>query len=162
MIISVIAAIGENRELGFGNKLLWHLPDDLKRFKEITRGHSVITGRRTYESIGRLLPDRKNIIITRNKNFKVEDAVIVSDFEEALEKCKGEDEVFVIGGGEVYKEALPHSDKLYLTEVESEFEADTHFPAFDKSEWKKMSEEFHPKDEKHLYDFTFKIYEKKS
>ncbi len=160
MIISLIAAIGENRELGLGNKLPWHLPDDLKRFKEITRGHTVIMGRKTFESIGRLLPDRKNIIITRNKDFKVEGAIIVSNFEEALGESTGEDEVFVIGGGEIFSLALPHADKMYLTHVETKLPNDAFFPEFNLSEWKVVNEESHPKDEKHMYDFTFKTYNK--
>lgn len=160
MIISLIAAIGKNRELGLGNKLPWHLPDDLKRFKEITRGHIVIMGRKTYESIGRLLPDRKNIIITRNKDFKVEGAVVVSNFEEALGECTGEDEVFVIGGGEIFSLALPYADKMYLTHVETKLPSDAFFPEYNLDEWKIVNEEFHPKDEKHLCDFTFKVYKK--
>lgn len=160
MILSTVIAFGENRGLGFGNKLPWHLPDDLKRFKEITRGHSVIMGRKTYESIGRLLPERKNIIITRDKNYKVEGAVIVSSIEEAIQECKEEKEAFVIGGGEILKIALPYLNKMYLTHVDAVVTADSFFPEFEPTEWKIIREEFHPKDEKHAYDFTFKIYEK--
>lgn len=160
MIVSFIAAIGKNRELGFSNKLPWHLPDDLKRFKEITRGHTVIMGRKTYESMGRILPERKNIIITRDKSYRVENALIFSSIEEALRECKNEKESFVIGGGEIFKLALPYVNKMYLTHAEAERPADSFFPEFNIKDWKITSEEFHPKDEKHLYNFAFKIYEK--
>lgn len=161
MILSLILAIGKNNEIGFGNKLPWHLPDDLKRFKETTREHSVIMGRKTYESIGRLLPERKNIIITRDKSYRAEGAVIVSSIEEAIKECENEDEAFVIGGGEICKLALPYASQMYLTHVDTELPADSFFPEFDQKEWRVTSEEFHSKDEKHLYDFTFKRYERK-
>lgn len=169
MILSAILAFGENRGLGFDQKLPWHLPDDLKRFKDITRGHSVIMGRKTYESLGhsptgepmgRLLPERKNIILTRDKEYKIEGAKIVHSIEEAIEEVRNENEAFVIGGGEIVKLALPYLDKMYLTHIEANVPADSFFPEFDLSEWKIVSEEFHPKDERHAYDFTFKVYEK--
>ena len=159
-MISLILAIGKNNEIGFGNKLPWHLPDDLKRFKEITRGHTVIMGRKTYESIGRLLPERKNIIITRDKAYTIKGATIVSSIEEAIKECEKEDEAFVIGGGEICKLALPYAKKMYLTHVNTELPADSFFPEFNVKEWNIISEEFHPRDEKHNYEFTFKIYEK--
>lgn len=146
--------------MGFGNKLPWHLPDDLKKFKKITRGHTVIMGRKTYDSIGRLLPERKNIIITRDKNYKVEGATVVHGIEEAIEKCKDEKEIFIIGGGEILKLALPYVNRMYLTHVEANVPADSFFPEIDWSNWKVISEEFHPKDEKHPYNFTWKVYEK--
>ena len=160
MKLSLIAAIGKNRELGFGNKLPWHLPDDLKRFKEITRGHTVIMGRKTYESMGRLLPERKNIIITRDKSYKASGAVMFSSLEEALKECENEDEAFVIGGGEIFKIALPFAERMYLTHANAERPADSFFPEFKKGDWKIVSEEFHPKDEKHEYNFVFTVYEK--
>ena len=159
-MISLILAIGKNNEIGFGNKLPWYLPDDLKRFKKTTRGHTVIMGRKTYESIGRLLPERKNIIITRDKNYKAEDAVIVFSIEEAREECKSEKEAFVIGGGEICKLALPYATKMYLTHVETTLPADSFFPEFKQKDWKIVKEEFHPKDEKHNYEFTFKVYKR--
>ena len=159
-MISLILAIGKNNEIGFGNKLPWYLPDDLKRFKKTTRGHTVIMGRKTYESIGRLLPERKNIIITRDKNYKAEDAVIVFSIEEAIEECKSKKEAFVIGGGEICKLALPYATKMYLTHVETTLPADSFFPEFKQKDWKIVKEEFHPKDEKHNYEFTFKVYKR--
>ncbi|MEK7567872.1 MAG: dihydrofolate reductase [Patescibacteria group bacterium] len=136
--VSIIAAISkEKRALGKGGALLWHIPDDLKRFKETTLGHPVIMGRKTWESLPpkfRPLPERKNILITRNKDLKAPGAIIVNNIEEAIKKTENE-EVFVIGGGEIYKEALPLANRLYLTIVEEEKEADTFFP--DYSEFKK-------------------------
>jgi dihydrofolate reductase len=160
MILSFDIAFGKNRGLGFGNKLPWHLPDDLKRFKETTKGHSVIMGRKTYESIGRLLPERRNIIITRDLSYKVEGAEIAHSIEEAIEKVKNEKEAFVIGGAEILKIALPYIGKMYLTHVDAEVEADSFFPEVDFSKWKIIYEEFHPKDERHAYEFTYKIWEK--
>jgi dihydrofolate reductase len=170
MILSFVIAFGKNRGLGFGNKLPWNLPDDLKRFKEITRGHTVIMGRKTYDSLGRsptgepmgrLLPERKNIIITRDTSYKVDGATIAHSIEEAIEEVKNEDEAFVIGGAEILKLALPYVDKMYLTHVDAEVEADSFFPEINWEEWKTVSEEFHPKDDRHLYDFTYRVYEKK-
>lgn len=163
MIISLIAAIGKNRELGFGNKLPWSLPDDLKRFKEITRGHPVIMGRKTFESIGKPLADRRNIVITHDKNYLPHGVDVVHSLEEAIKLSRATldtDEVFVVGGGETYNLALPYANKMYLTHVETGVLSDAFFPEFDLNEWKISNEEFHPKDDKHLYDFTYKVYEK--
>ncbi len=162
MILSTVIAFGENRGLGFGNKLPWNLPDDLKRFKEITRGHTIIMGRKTYESIGRLLPARKNIIITRDTAYKVEGGTVLHTLDEAIKECANEPEAFVIGGGEILKIALSYLDKMYLTHVDATVPADSFFPAFNVADWKVVSEEFHPKDERHAFNFTFKVYEKKN
>src|SRR6185369_8541676 len=124
------------------------------------RGHTVIMGRKTYESIGRLLPERKNIIITRDKNYKVAGATMVSSIEEAIKETENEEEAFVIGGGEICKLALPYAKKMYLTHVDTSLPADSFFPQFDINDWKIVKEEFHPRDAKHKFDFTFKIYEK--
>jgi dihydrofolate reductase len=162
-MIVLMAAIGRNRELGFGNKLPWHLPDDLKRFKEITRGHSIIMGRKTYESIGKALPERKNIVITRNADYKAPGAVVVGSIEEAFKEtgaAAGED-VFVIGGGEIYRLALPYADKMYLTFVDAEIPADTYFPEFNENEWRITGAVPHEADEKHAHRFVFKTYERK-
>jgi len=149
--ISLIVALSENHVIGTGNRLPWSLPEDLKRFKRVTMGHPVIMGRKTYESIGRLLPGRENIIITRNKNFSVEGAIVSSSLEEAYEKAStspGSEEVFVIGGGEIFSLALPHADKLYLTWVHKKIPGDAHFPEIDA---KNFHETFR---EKHS-EFTF-------
>jgi len=162
-MIVLMAAIGRNRELGFGNKLPWHLPDDLKRFKEITHGHSIIMGRKTYESIGKALPERKNIVITRNADYKAPGAVVVDTILEAFKEAgtaAGED-VFVIGGGEIYRLALPYADKMYLTFVDAEIPADTYFPEFNENEWRITGAVPHEADEKHAHRFVFKTYERK-
>jgi dihydrofolate reductase len=132
--ISMIAAIGKNRELGKGNDLLWKIPDDLKRFKEITTGHPVIMGRKTYESIGRPLPERTNIVITRDINWKSEGTFPVASIDEALSLGKikqGNDEIFVIGGGQIYELGLAYADKLYLTLIEDTKDADSFFPEYE-------------------------------
>lgn len=144
-IISAIAAIGANRELGKNNQLLWRIPEDLKRFRELTAGHPVIMGRKTYESIGRALPGRTNIIITRQADYKAQGCIVVGSVEEAIAKAKeysassagkDQEEIFIIGGGQVYQEAMPWVDKLYLTIVAATAEADVFFP--DYSEFSKV------------------------
>ena len=144
-MISIIAAIGKNRELGKDNKLLWHIPEDLKRFKELTSGHVVIMGRKTYESIGKPLPNRINIIVTRDNDYHQKDTIVCHSLEEALRQAQGKPskEVFIIGGGEIYKQGLEYADKLYLTLIDKEYpEADAFFP--DYSEFKRiLSEENH-------------------
>ena len=149
MKISMIAAIGRNRELGEGNRLIWNIPSDLQRFRDITRGHPVIMGRRTHESIGRVLPDRANIIVTRDPQYQVPGAIVVNSIEQAIEEAKKnihnteylipdtEDEVFIIGGGQIYELGLPYANKLYLTKIDAEAkDADTFFP--DYSEFKRI------------------------
>ncbi len=138
-MISIIVAIGENREIGKANGLLWHIPEELKRFKQITMGHPIIMGRKTYESIGRPLPGRTNIVISRSHTSVVEQGVIKADsLEEAIKQAMqaaGREEIFIIGGGQIYKQAIGYADKLYLTIVKGKFEADVYFP--DYSEFKK-------------------------
>jgi dihydrofolate reductase len=132
-MISLIVAMDKNNLIGGENKLLWNIPGELKRFREITSGHPIIMGRKTHQSIGRVLPNRTNIIITRDQDYQVDGAIVVHSLEEALEKAKseiGSDEIFVIGGGQIYAQALPVTDRLYLTIVEGEYEGDTHFPDY--------------------------------
>ncbi|MBI4990769.1 dihydrofolate reductase [Candidatus Gottesmanbacteria bacterium] len=151
--ISIIAAIGSNRELGKDNKLLWHIPEDFVRFKKITSGHPVIMGRTTYESIGKPLPGRLNIIVTRNKDYKVEGCAVVNSLEEAIEKAKEKDndEIFIIGGGQIYEQGIKYADKLYLTIVKGTFAADTFFP--DYSRFKKVV--FRKESQYQQYHCTF-------
>lgn len=160
-MISLIAAMGRNRELGFGNKLPWHLPDDLKRFKKLTRGHTVIMGRKTYESIGKPLPERKNIVVTRDPSYRAAGCVVVNSMADALREAGADSENFVIGGAEIYALALPFADKIYLTAVDAERPADAYFPEFEEKQWRITKTEPHQADEKHIYPFVFKIYEKK-
>lgn len=151
--ISIIAAIGSNRELGKDNKLLWHIPEDLKRFRQITSGHPVIMGRNTYQSIGKPLPKRTNIIITRDPQFSVEGCLIVHSLNKAIQKASETDtkEIFIIGGGQIYSQAICIADKLYLTKVEGSFDADTFFPDYSRFHHKISQTE--RKDEKYKYIF---------
>jgi len=160
-MISIIAAIGKNRELGFKNTLLWHLSDDLKRFKNLTRGHAVIMGRKTYETIGKPLPERKNIVITRNPAYVAPGCTVVASLDDAIKAAGNDPEIFVMGGGEIYALALARADRMYLTFVDAAIEADTFFPEFSETEWKLASEEPHAVDEKHAYPFVFRIYDKR-
>ncbi|WP_435261379.1 dihydrofolate reductase [Tenacibaculum sp. nBUS_03] len=162
-MITIIAAIGKNNELGKGNDLIWHLPADLKRFKKVTSGHHIIMGRNTFESIGKPLPNRTTIIITRNKAYTKEGCLIVNSIEEAIELSKNNSEVFIIGGAQIYKQALESNlvDKLDITLVHENFEADVYFPKIDSSVWKEVSREDFIADEKNKYDYSFVSYVKK-
>ncbi|MDR2231757.1 MAG: dihydrofolate reductase [Tannerella sp.] len=162
-MLSIIVALGEKNEIGCRNRLPWHLPADLKRFKELTTGHAIVMGRKTYESLPNgALPNRKNIVLSRNPDFSCPDCRVFSSLPEALIKLSGETEVFIIGGSQLFSQALPLVDKLYLTRIHSEFpEADTFFPEIDESGWIKCSEIAHSVDEKNCYSFTFYEYKKK-
>ena len=142
--------------------MIWHLSDDLKRFKALTSGHAIIMGRKTFESFPKPLPNRKHIVITRQQNYKVPDGVIVvHTLEDALDASKGDLQPFVIGGGEIYKQAMPHASKIELTRVHETFEADTFFPKINPSNWKEIDKTTHPKDAVHDYSFSFITYERK-
>lgn len=166
MILSIISAIGNNNEIGKKNALLWDLPIDMKHFRETTIGHPVIMGQKTFESIGRPLPNRRNIILTLDKNYKVDGAEVIYSLEELNElfkKTAGKnEEFFVIGGGQIYKLFIDKADKLYITHVDvSVPDADTYFPDIDLNKWQKVSENKHEKDEKNIYDCNFVVYERK-
>lgn len=165
MVISMIAAMGTNRVIGKDNDIPWHLPDDFQFFKRTTKGHFVIMGRKNFESLPdrfRPLPDRPNVIITRQQNYQAPGATVVNSLEDALAIAKDqkETEAFIIGGGEIYKMGLPVADKIYLTKIHASFEGDTFFPEFDESRWKELSKEQHPQDERHKFAFDFVIFEK--
>lgn len=155
----MIAAAAENNALGKDNDLLWHLPDDFKRFKKLTIGHKIIMGRKTFESFPKPLPKRTHIIITRDITYSVpyDDCIVVHSLEDALELVSGED-AFIIGGGEIYKQGKLFADVIELTRVHETFDADTYFPEIDASRWNLTKEEHHPKDEKHQYAFTYLTY----
>lgn len=160
-MITIIAAIGKNNALGKDNQLLWRLPKDLKHFKSLTENHPIVMGRKTYESIGKALPNRTNLVVSRKENWFAEDILIVSKLKEAIKFAKKiDEEVFIIGGGEIYKQTMELADRLEITLVEEDFEADTFFPKIDLKIWQKTSEEFHQKDEKNDHDFYFQTYEK--
>ena len=153
-MISIVVATDKQGGIGKDNALLWHLPNDLKRFKAITSGHPIIMGRKTYDSIGRPLPNRTNIIITQNKDLQLDGCVIVHTLEDAIKACEGKD-AYIIGGGSIYEQAMSIADKIYLTLVDVSLEADTHFPVIDENEWNVISSEQHTIDEKHQYNYQF-------
>lgn len=158
---TIVVAMGEKNEIGADNKLLWHLPKDLKHFKDLTSGHPIIMGRKTYESIGKPLPNRTNIVVSRKKNWFQEGILIVGSIKEALKFAKKIDEnVFIIGGGNIYEQTMDIADKLEVTLVKAQLEADTFFPKIDPKIWKLKEEFHHEKDEKNEYDFSFQTYEK--
>ena len=154
-MIILIAAAAQNNALGKDNQLLWHLPDDFKRFKQVTSGHYIVMGRKTFESFPKPLPNRTHVIVTRQKDYQPEGCLVAGSLEKALDLCPKNQEVFIIGGGEIYKQALPLADKIDLTRVHATFEADTFFPEIDPAQWRLVSSTFHPKDDKHAYDFSF-------
>lgn len=153
--------MGEKNEIGFENQLLWHLPKDLKHFKDLTSGHPIIMGRKTYESIGKPLPNRTNIVVSRKKDWFEEGILIVGSLKEAIKFAKKiDEEVFVIGGGNIYGQTMDIVDKLEVTLVKADLEADTFFPKIDEKIWKKTNEICHEKDEKNGYDFCFQTFER--
>lgn len=160
-MITMIAAAAENNALGKDNDLVWHLPDDFKRFKQLTTGHHIIMGRKTFESFPKLLPNRVHIVISRNKSYQSEGVLVVSTLEEALKIAKEDPQPFIIGGGEIYKMGMAYSDCIELTRVHGRFEADTFFPEIDLNQWKIEKKELHGADERHEYGFTYLTYKKK-
>jgi dihydrofolate reductase len=162
MDISIVVATDLNGGIGKDNKLLWHLPADLKFFKETTTGHPVIMGRKTFESVGRPLPNRINIIITRNLNWKSDGVLNANSLDEALALCPPDSSPKIIGGGEIYKQALPLANRVYLTVVHTQVEADTFFSVLDPKIWKESSSQFRPNDEKNPLDMEFKVFERKN
>lgn len=162
MSYSMIAAVGRNGEIGINNKLPWDIPEDMKRFREVTRGHTVIMGRKTHESIGRPLPNRTNIVISMDPEYKAQGCVVVNSVEDALLRSKNDGEVFVIGGGHIYEAALPYVDRIYLTEINADFSADTYFPKFDRNEWKLSGESSvgHRTEREPIIGFSFVTYER--
>jgi len=161
MTISILVAAAENNVIGGNNQLLWRLPNDMKWFKSITTGHAVIMGRKTYDSMGRTLPNRRNIIISRNPSLHIEGSQVMDSLESALQLVADETEIFIIGGGEIYKQAWSKADKLYLTRVHTDVEGDTTIPDITSHEWIEESRESHPADDKHAYPYSFIVYCKK-
>lgn len=159
MIISLIVAMDEERGIGVEGRLPWHLPADLKRFKSLTMGHHLITGRITYESIGNPLPGRTMIIVTRNPNYQPDGCLVARSLETAVEFARMgmEDEVFVIGGGDLFEQAIDLADRIYLTQVHAILPADVYFPEYSSIDWQEIKTELSPADEKNQYAFTYKI-----
>lgn len=161
-MVTLIAAISKNNALGKDNDLIWHLPADLQRFKKVTSGHHILMGRNTFESIGKPLPNRTTVIITRNTNYFKDGCLIANSLEDAIELAKEDQEIFIIGGAQIYKQALEKDlvDKLDITIVHEEFEADAFFPEINSSIWKEIAREDFKADEKNKYDYSFVSYKR--
>jgi len=161
-MISLLVAMDQNRIIGKDNQLPWHLPEDLSYFKKVTMGHPIIMGRKTFESIGRVLPGRQNVIVTRNLHFSHDGCIVLHSIEEVkafADTANGE--VFVIGGSEIFQEILPYADRLYITKIEHTFSGDAYFPDFNEADWMLISSEKGPKNEKNPYDYYFQVYERR-
>lgn len=162
MTVSIIVAVSENSIIGRDNDLPWHLPADLKHFMTTTRGHPVVMGRKTFQSLQQPLTDRPNIVITRDPTFTAEGATITHSLDEALAAARavaGEDsEIFILGGSEIFRQALPLADRLYLTRVHAHVDGDVAFPEWDPSQWKLVDENHHPADDRHAHAMTFQLY----
>lgn len=157
MIISIIAAVGNKRALGFKNQLPWKLPADLEYFRFMSQGKPIVMGEKTFESIGKPLPHRQNIVLSRNPDFKVPGCLVASSIEEALKLAEDSEELMVGGGATIYQQFLPLADKMYLTFIHHNFEADVFFPEYDLAQWKEVSREDHLADEKNPYDYSFVV-----
>lgn len=159
--ITLIVAAAENNAIGKDNKMLWHLPNDFKYFKNSTMDHSIVMGRKTFESIGKALPGRRNIVISRQLDFQAEDVDVANSLQEVLTYCRDEREIFIIGGAQIYKQSLPLAQKVLLTRVHTSIAAaDAYFPELPADCWELLSAEAHHKDEKHAYDYTFEVYKR--
>lgn len=157
MIVTIVVAISDNHVIGKENKLLWHMPNDLKHFREITSGHTVIMGRKTFESVGKPLPKRRNIIITRQQ-ISIDGCEVVNSIESALDLCSNEEEVFIVGGAEIYRQSMHLTDRIYLTIIHQYFEGDSFFPEISTQEWKEVFREDHQPDEKNPLPYSFITY----
>jgi len=154
MTISIIVAIGENHAIGKNNQLLWHMPNDLKHFKDVTSGRTIIMGRKTFDSVGKPLPRRRNIVVTR-QDITIPGCEVVKSIEDGIALCTGEDEVFIGGGAEIYRQAMHLTNRIYLTVIHHAFDADTFFPEIDKNEWKETERENYQPDEKNAFPYSF-------
>jgi dihydrofolate reductase len=160
--LSIIVAMAKNRVIGVNNTLPWHLPADLKHFKALTMGHHIIMGRKTYESIGKPLPGRTSVVVTRNADYAPPGVVVVNSLEAAIPACGDDGEIFVIGGAELYRQAINLADRIYLTEIDADISGDAHFTELDRKLWQETGRVSHAPDEKNLYSYHFVIYDRKS
>jgi dihydrofolate reductase len=158
MNLTLIAAMDLNRVIGKDNDLIWHMPKDLKHFKELTSGHCIIMGRKTFESLGKPLPNRVNIVVTRDKDYRADGCIVVHSIEEAIRKAGDDPQPFITGGAEIYKLALPYAQTIELTLIHHRFEGDTHFPTFEGADWELAAKETHQADEKNPYPFDYLTY----
>jgi dihydrofolate reductase len=159
-MLSIIAALSHHRVIGKDNQLLWHLPNDFSWFKKITMGKPIIMGRKTYDSIGKPLPGRRNLVITRNADLSIQGCEIVTSIQQALDATKDDEEVMVIGGAHLYEQFLPHVDRLYLTLVDANLDGDVYFPDYTSMNWKEIRREEHPADDRHAYPYSFVVFDK--
>lgn len=158
--LSMIVAMAKNRVIGADGKIPWHLPNELQLFKSVTMGHHIIMGRKTWESINRLLPGRTTVIVTRQKDYAIPGAKIAHTLDEAVALCAGDSEIFIIGGGELYRAAMPKADRIYLTVVDAEPAGDTLMPEFDAAQWRVHSTQRYSRDERHAHDYRFEIHDR--
>ncbi len=159
-MISLIVAMAKNRVIGANGSIPWHLPGELKMFKTITMGHHIIMGRNTWESIGRILPGRTTVVVTRQHGYHVPGAIVASSLEDAIAACGNDREIFVIGGAQLYAAALPRADRIYLTEVDAEVEGDTYMPEFDLQRWRAGAATRHAADDKNPYGYRLTVYDR--
>jgi dihydrofolate reductase len=160
MRVSLIVAMSEDRVIGRSGGLPWRLPADLKRFKQLTMGHHIVMGRKTFESLPRMLPGRTSVVITRQPDYQPQGALVAHSLDQALQLAAADDEVFVIGGAEIYQLALPHANRIYMTRVHAKVDGDTQFPDFDEDQWTFARNERHARNEKNQYDYSFQVYDK--
>lgn len=158
--ISLVVAMARNRVIGAYNALPWHLPADLTHFKALTMGHHIVMGRKTYESIGKPLPGRTSVVVTRNANFSAPGVIVANSLEAAISACGNDDEIFVIGGAELYRQAIALADRIYLTEIDADISGDAHFTELDSKHWLETGRASHIKDEKNAYSYHFVIYDR--
>ncbi len=158
--LSLIVAMARNRIIGANGKIPWHLPNELQLFKSVTMGHHIIMGRKTYESIGRLLPGRTTVIVTRQKDYAIAGAKMAHTLDEAVALCAGDSEIFIIGGGELYRAALPKADRIYLTVVDAEPAGDTKMPELDAAQWRVHGVQRYGRDDRHAHDYRFEIHDR--
>ena len=159
--ISIIVAMAQNRTIGINNTLPWRCPEDLKHFKALTMGHHMIMGRKTFESIGRPLPGRTTIVVSRNRSLKIEGCLVAHSLDEAINICAGKSEIFIVGGAELYSQALPLADTMYITEIQQQVRGDAHFPAFDMNDWQEFSREKKIQVEPQPLSFHFVTYQRR-
>lgn len=159
--VSILVAMTRNRTIGVNNTLPWRCPDDLKRFKALTMGHHIIMGRKTYESIGKPLPGRTSVVVTHNVNYSVPGVIVVNSLEAAIAACGSDEEIFVIGGAELYRQAIAFADRIYLTEIDADISGDAHFTELDRKLWQETGRVSHTPDEKNAYPYHFVVYDRK-
>lgn len=159
--ISIIVAMAQNRTIGINNTLPWRCPEDLKHFKALTMGHHMIMGRKTFDSIGKPLPGRTTVVVTRNAALKIDGCVMANSLQHAIDLCKSDNEIFIVGGADIYAQALPLADTLYITEIQQHVDGDAHFPAFDLSEWNEVAHDRREQSEPQLLQYQFVTYQRR-